>query len=107
MSNTSKIAALRIQGQDLLASLPALKPVQAAAIDLPRAKKLSTLLGISLSEAADTSAKGRANIIAKLEAARLCEITRGEKGSWLYDVNRHLSLCAILRRERESFEAAA
>jgi len=30
------------------------------------------------------------------------EIARGRSGSWLYDVNRHLNLCASLREEYEA-----
>jgi hypothetical protein len=69
-----------------------------------RAKDLADLLGIHAAEAADLSLSGRLKIIGKLKAARRVEIARGRAGSWLYDVNRHLNLCAALRRE---FEALA
>jgi hypothetical protein len=67
-----------------------------------RGKMLAQLLGIHESEAADLSLSGRLKIIAKLKAARHVEIARGRAGSWLYDVNRHLNLCAALRREDEA-----
>ena len=69
-----------------------------------RCKGLVHLLGIGDLEAGDTSIKGRLSIIAKLKAARRSEIARGQTGSWLYDVNRHLSICACLRREYEALE---
>ena len=69
-----------------------------------RCKGLVHLLGIGDSEAGDTSIKGRLTIIAKLKAARRSEIARGQTGSWLYDVNRHLSICACLRKEYEALE---
>ncbi len=69
-----------------------------------RCKGLIYLLGIGDLEASDTSIKGRLSIIAKLKAARRSEIARGQTGSWLYDVNRHLSICACLRREYEALE---
>ena len=69
-----------------------------------RCKGLVHLLGIGDLEAGDTSIKGRLSIIAKLKAAKRSEISRGQTGSWLYDVNRHLSICACLRREYETLE---
>ena len=69
-----------------------------------RCKGLVHLLGIGDLEAGDTSIKGRLSVIAKLKAAKRSEITRGQTGSWLYDVNRHLSICACLRREYEALE---
>ena len=69
-----------------------------------RCRGLVHLLGIGDLEAGDTSIKGRLSIIAKLKAARRSEISRGQTGSWLYDVNRHLSICACLRREYEALE---
>jgi hypothetical protein len=65
-------------------------------------KALAQLLGIREAEAADKSLCGRLKIIAKLKAARKVEIARGRTGSWLYDVNRHLNLCAALRMEYEA-----
>jgi hypothetical protein len=65
-------------------------------------KALAQLLGIREVEAADRSLCGRLKVIAKLKAARKVEITRGRTGSWLYDVNRHLNLCAALRQEYEA-----
>lgn len=70
-----------------------------------RARELAQLLGIREAEAADGSLSGRLKIIAKLKAARRVEITRGRAGSWLYDVNRHLNLCAYLRQEYEALVA--
>ncbi len=67
-----------------------------------RCKELAQLLGIRGEEAADLSLNGRLRIIAKLKAARRVEIARGRSGSWLYDVNRHLNLCAALRLEYEA-----
>jgi hypothetical protein len=64
-----------------------------------RGKELAHLLGIHETEAADLSFSGKLKIIAKLKAARRVEIARGRAGSWLYDVNRHLNLCAALRQE--------
>ena len=69
-----------------------------------RCKALVILLGIGEAEAGDTSIKGRLAIIAKLKAAKRSEISRGQTGSWLYDVNRHLSICACLRKEYEALE---
>ncbi len=69
-----------------------------------RCKALVNLLGIGDAEAGDTSIKGRLAIIAKLKAAKRAEIARGQTGSWLYDVNRHLSICASLRKEYEALE---
>jgi hypothetical protein len=66
-----------------------------------RAKELAQLLGIHETEAADRSLSNRLKLIAKLKAARHVEIARGRAGSWLYDVNRHLNLCAALRQESE------
>jgi hypothetical protein len=63
-----------------------------------RAKELAHLLGIHEAVAEDLSWSGRLEIIAKLKAARRVEIARGRSGSWLYDLNRHLSLCAALRQ---------
>ncbi len=70
-----------------------------------RSKQLALLLGVREAEAADRSLSGRLGIIAKLKAARRVEIARGRSGSWLYDVNRHLNLCAALRLEYESLVA--
>ena len=75
-----------------------------AAIAEKRRKALVILLGIGEAEADDTSIKGRLAIIAKLKAAKRSEISRGQTGSWLYDVNRHLSICACLRKEYEALE---
>ncbi|MFT4078595.1 hypothetical protein [Rhodomicrobium sp.] len=73
--------------------------------EMKRCKALAYLLGIGEIEAGDTSLKGRLSIIAQLKAARKVEIARGHAGSWLYDVNRHLNICAFLRREYEALEA--
>ena len=70
-----------------------------------RRKELAQLLGIRDAEAHDASLGGRLKIIAKLKAARRVEIARGRAGSWLYDVNRHLNLCAALRQEYEALAA--
>jgi hypothetical protein len=70
-----------------------------------RAKELVHLLGIQEAEAADLSLSGRLRMIEKLEASRRVEIARGRAGSWLYDVNRHLNLCAALRQEYEALAA--
>jgi hypothetical protein len=75
-----------------------------AAAAAKRSKGLVHLLGIEEREAGDTSIKGRLTIIAKLKAAKRAEIGRGQTGSWLYDVNRHLSICACLRKEYEALE---
>ncbi|ADP70875.1 hypothetical protein Rvan_1624 [Rhodomicrobium vannielii ATCC 17100] len=72
--------------------------------EIKRRKALAYLLGIGEAEAGDTSLNGRLSIIAKLKAARRTEIARGQAGSWLYDVNRHLNICASLRREYEALE---
>ena len=68
-----------------------------------RAKELAQLLGAGEMETADATIAGRLKIISKPKAAREVEIARGRSGSWLYDVNRHLNLCAALRREYTSF----
>lgn len=70
-----------------------------------RCKELAALLGIGEAEAQDPSLSGRLKIVAKLKAARRVEIARGRAGSWLYDVNRHLNLCAALRQEYEALAA--
>ena len=70
-----------------------------------RCNELAHLLGIRETEAADRSLSGRLKIIAKLKAARRVEIARGRAGSWLYDVNRHLNLCAALRQEYDALAA--
>jgi hypothetical protein len=67
-----------------------------------RRQELAQLLGIREAEAADRTLSGRLKILAKLKAARKVEIARGRSGSWLYDVNRHLNLCASLRLEYEA-----
>ncbi len=64
-----------------------------------RRKMLSLLLGLPETQVEDGSLTGRLAIIAKLKAARRGEVSRGQAGSWLYDVNRHLNLCAALRME--------
>ncbi|MGO9174488.1 MAG: hypothetical protein ACLP7P_21340 [Rhodomicrobium sp.] len=70
-----------------------------------RCKELAALLGIREAQARDRSLSGRLRIIAKLKAARRVEIVRGRSGSWLYDVNRHLNLCAALRLEYDALTA--
>jgi len=75
-----------------------------AAATEKRCNGLVHLLGLEEADARDTTIKGRLSIIAKLKAARRAEIARGQTGSWLYDVNRHLSICACLRREYEALE---
>ncbi len=70
-----------------------------------RCKSLAQLLGIRDAEARDPSLSGRLKIIAKLKAARRVEIARGRAGSWVYDMNRHLNLCAALRQEYEALAA--
>ncbi len=70
-----------------------------------RGKELAQLLGIRESAAGDRSLSGRLKIIAKLKAARRVEIARGRAGSWLYDVNRNLYLCAALRQEYDALAA--
>ncbi len=75
-----------------------------AAAAQKRCRGLVHLLGIDEAEAGDTTIRGRLSIIAKLKAARRAEIARGQTGSWLYDVNRHLNICAVLRQEYEALE---
>lgn len=77
---------------------------EASAAGEKRCRGLVHLLGIAEAEASDISIKGRLAIIAKLKAAKRSEISRGQTGSWLYDVNRHLSICAWLRKEYEALE---
>jgi hypothetical protein len=67
-----------------------------------RAEMLGQLLGISLQNASDTSLKGRLAVISSLRTARLAEVKRGQDGSWLYDLNRHFTICQLLREEYES-----
>ncbi len=69
-----------------------------------RTRGLAQLLGIGEAEAGDTSITGRLSTIARLKAAKRAEIARGQSGSWLYDVNRHLGICALLRKEYEALE---
>jgi hypothetical protein len=64
-----------------------------------RSRVLSLLLGMPETDCYDQTLTGRLAIIAKLKAARRGEIARGQSGSWLYDVNRHLNICAALRLE--------
>ena len=75
-----------------------------AAATEKRCNGLVHLLGLEEADARDTTIRGRLSIIAKLKAARRAEISRGQTGSWLYDVNRHLSICACLRKEYEALE---
>ncbi|MGB8869076.1 MAG: hypothetical protein WCC96_07520, partial [Rhodomicrobium sp.] len=70
-----------------------------------RCQELMQLLGIREAEAADRTLSGRLKIIGKLKAARRVEIARGRAGSWLYDVNRHLNLCATLRQQYDALAA--
>ncbi len=67
-----------------------------------RTRHLESLLGVHASIASDASLSGRLRIISKLRNARRTEIARGQSGSWLYDINRHIHLCAALRREYEA-----
>lgn len=83
----------------------AVNQVKLALAGNKRHKELAQLLGISEVEAADRSLGGRLRIIAKLKASRRVEIARGRAGSWLYDVNRHLNLCAALRQEYDALAA--
>lgn len=69
---------------------------------IKRAKHLSLLLGINEMEAGDESVAGRLSVISKLKATRRAEVARGQAGSWIYDVNRHLNLCAALRTEYQA-----
>ncbi len=85
-----------------MASIPA-SSQQSATLPCHRSRNLAQLLGISDAEAKDYSLSGRVHIILKLKGARSREITRGQAGSWLYDISRHLSLCAALRMECEAF----
>jgi hypothetical protein len=64
-----------------------------------RGKELGQLLGILESKAGDVSLAGRLKTVERLEVARSAEAQRGRTGSWLYDVGRHLNLCAALRHE--------
>jgi hypothetical protein len=70
-----------------------------------RGEALAHLLGIREAQAADLSLSGRLRIIGRLKAARRVEVARGRAGSWLYDVNRHLNLCAALRQEYKALTA--
>jgi hypothetical protein len=70
-----------------------------------RCRELAQLLGIRDAEVRDGSLPGRLKLIAKLKAAKRVEIERGRTGSWLYDVNRHLNLCAALREEYAALAA--
>jgi hypothetical protein len=71
-----------------------------------RARDLAHLIGIHDSLAQDFSLEARLAIITKLKAAIKAEIGRGKSGSWLYDINRHMTLCAALRIEYEALSAA-
>ncbi len=64
-------------------------------------KYAAPLLGLADDEARDWTLQGRLIIIRKLRRARQTEIGRGKTRSWLYDVNRHVSLCGCLRTEFE------
>ena len=66
---------------------------------------LARVLGITEAEAADTSLGGRLRIIGKLKIAKQVEIARGKAQSWLYDVNRHINLCALLDQEEAALRA--
>jgi hypothetical protein len=70
-----------------------------------RGKMLAQLLGMHETEFDGLSLSGRLKVIAKLKAARRVEIARGRAGSWLYDLNRHLNLCAALRQEYQAVAA--
>jgi hypothetical protein len=66
------------------------------------AKELSSYIGVPLDEASSPTLDGRIAIIKKLCAAKETEVERGRNGHWLYDMNRHLNLCASLSLEYEA-----
>lgn len=73
-----------------------------AAREKKHLKAVGHLLGIPEEEAGDRSLTGRLALISQLRAARQAEIARGQAKSWLYDLNRHLNICAALRTEYEA-----
>lgn len=70
-----------------------------------KALKLADLLGISPDLTADESVEGRLAILATLNQAFEVETERGNKKSWLYDINRHLNLCEAIRDEMAGLTA--
>lgn len=70
-----------------------------------RSRTIARVLGITEADAADTSLGGRLKTIARLKVAKRVEITRGRMQSWLYDVNRHLNLAALLDQEAANLMA--
>jgi hypothetical protein len=66
---------------------------------------LARVLGIPEAEAADSSLDGRLRTVARLKAAKRVEIARGKAQSWLYDVNRHINLCVLLKQETANLMA--
>lgn len=85
-----------------MAPIPASPQQKGETLPRHRPRNLGQLLGIPDAEAKDYSFSGRVHIIIKLKAARSREVARGQANSWLYDINRHLSLCAALRIECEA-----
>ena len=69
-----------------------------------RCKESAQVLGARQVEVDDSTIPGRLKIIARLKKARKTECERGKAGSWLYDVNRHLNICALLQKEYNALE---
>src|SRR5262245_42523004 len=72
-----------------------------------RAKRLQRLLPLGSKESSDTSAAGRAIVIAKLERALRRERTLGRAGHMSYDLVRHRELLAAWRQERAAARKTA
>jgi hypothetical protein len=68
-------------------------------------KGAHALLGIREAEAPDRSLAGQLKIVSKLKASRREEIRRCRAEPCLYEVNRHLNLCAALRQEYQALAA--
>lgn len=70
------------------------------ASDADRISELQRLLPLWPAELCDTSLRGRARLVAKLERALKAERRRGHAGHWTYDLARHAALLRAWRRER-------
>ena len=64
-----------------------------------RVTDLPKLVGVWPHELADTSAMGRARLVAKLKRALRQERQRGLGGHWTYDLARHSQLLAACQYE--------
>lgn len=69
-----------------------------------RCADIAKILGCRSQDVDNPAIDARCKILDRLKAARRVEILRGSRKSWLYDVNRHLNLSELIRREHEALE---